>query len=42
MKTDFTIRPERRLCMVNGEHGYFHCWECRDYKSIYIEEDDNG
>ena len=27
MKTDFTIRPERRLCMVNGEHGYFHCWE---------------
>lgn len=26
MKTDFTIRPERRLCMVNGEYGYFHCW----------------
>lgn len=27
MKTDFTIKPERRLCTVNGEYGYFHCWE---------------
>lgn len=27
MKTDFTIKPERRLCKVNGEYGYFHCWE---------------
>lgn len=27
MKTDFTIKPERRLCMINGEYGYFHCWE---------------
>lgn len=26
-KTDFTFKPERRLCMVNGECGYFHCWE---------------
>ena len=26
-KTDFTIKPERRLCKVNGEYGYFHCWE---------------
>lgn len=25
--TSFTIRPERRLCIVNGEYGYFHCWE---------------
>lgn len=24
--TDITIKPERRLCKVNGEHGYFHCW----------------
>lgn len=24
---NFTIRPERRLCKVNGEYGYFHCWE---------------
>ena len=24
---NFTIRPERRLCKVNGENGYFHCWE---------------
>lgn len=29
MKTDFTIRPERRLCKVNGEYGYFHCWAFR-------------
>lgn len=27
--TSFTIRPERRLCMVNGEYGYFHCWTLR-------------
>lgn len=25
MKTDFTVKPERRLCIVNGEYGYFHC-----------------
>lgn len=25
--TDFTMKPERRLCTVNGEYGYFHCWE---------------
>ena len=25
--TDITMKPERRLCMVNGEYGYFHCWE---------------
>ena len=25
--TDITIKPERRLCTVNGECGYFHCWE---------------
>lgn len=24
--TDITIKPERRLCKVNGEYGYFHCW----------------
>lgn len=22
-----TIEWERRLCWVNGESGYFHCWE---------------
>lgn len=27
--TSFMIRPERRLCMVNGEYGYFHCWALR-------------
>ena len=27
--TSFTIRPERRLCTVNGEYGYFHCWAFR-------------
>ena len=27
VKNDFTIMPERRLCKVNGEYGYFHCWE---------------
>ncbi len=21
-----TIRPERRLCEVDGKLGYFHCW----------------
>ncbi len=21
------IRQERRLCVVGGKHGYFHCWE---------------
>lgn len=25
--TEFTIKPELRLCTVNGESGYFHCWE---------------
>ena len=25
--TNFTMKPERRLCTVNGEYGYFHCWE---------------
>lgn len=24
--TDITVKPERRLCTVNGEYGYFHCW----------------
>ena len=24
---DITIRPELRSCTVNGEPGYFHCWE---------------
>lgn len=24
--TDITTKPERRLCTVNGEYGYFHCW----------------
>lgn len=24
---DITIKLERRLCEVNGELGYFHCWE---------------
>ena len=27
--TDITIKPERRLCTVNGEYGYFHCWAFR-------------
>ena len=25
--SDITIRPELRSCTVNGEPGYFHCWE---------------
>ena len=25
--SDITIRPELRSCTVNGELGYFHCWE---------------
>ena len=25
--SDITIGPERRLCTVDGELGYFHCWE---------------
>lgn len=25
--TDFVVCCERRLCEVNGELGYFHCWE---------------
>ena len=25
--TEFTIEPALRLCTVNGEPGYFHCWE---------------
>lgn len=24
---DFTLKYERRLCKVNHELGYFHCWE---------------
>lgn len=24
---DMTISFERRLCIVNGKMGYFHCWE---------------
>ena len=25
--SDITVRPELRSCTVNGELGYFHCWE---------------
>ena len=25
--TEFVIRNELRLCKVNNELGYFHCWE---------------
>ena len=25
--SNITIGPERRLCTVDGELGYFHCWE---------------
>lgn len=35
--TSFTIRPERRLCIVNGEYGYFHCWgerQCTYVKGV--------
>ena len=38
MKTDFTIKPERRLCKVNGEYGYFHCWEQSASARQYIYE----
>ena len=24
---DITVKFERRLCKVNNELGYFHCWE---------------
>lgn len=27
MNNVITIRPERRLCEVDGKLGYFHCWE---------------
>lgn len=26
MNNVITIRPERRLCKVDGRLGYFHCW----------------
>lgn len=26
MNNVITIQPERRLCEVDGETGYFHCW----------------
>lgn len=25
--SDIIVKQERRLCEVNGELGYFHCWE---------------
>lgn len=25
--SDITVKQERRLCVVNGKMGYFHCWE---------------
>lgn len=25
--SDITVRPKIRLCTVDGEPGYFHCWE---------------
>ena len=25
--SDITVRPGLRSCTVNGEPGYFHCWE---------------
>lgn len=25
--SDIVIKPELRLCEVNGKLGYFHCWE---------------
>lgn len=28
-KSDFTVKPERRLFTVNGEYGYFHSWALR-------------
>lgn len=24
---EFQITHEKRLCTVDGRHGYFHCWE---------------
>lgn len=27
MEREIIIQPEHRLCTVNGETGYFHCWE---------------
>ena len=27
ISTHFTIGLERRLCKVNDQIGYFHCWE---------------
>ncbi len=27
--TNFIMKPERRLCTVNGEYGYFHCLALR-------------
>lgn len=24
---EFEITHEKRLCIVNEKHGYFHCWE---------------
>lgn len=27
MEREIIIQPERRLCEVRGETGYFHCWE---------------
>lgn len=27
MAWEIEIKQERRLCTVNGEHGYFHTWE---------------
>lgn len=25
--SDITVKPKLRSCTVNGELGYFHCWE---------------
>lgn len=27
LEREIVIAAERRLCTVNGETGYFHCWE---------------
>lgn len=27
MEQSIMIQPERRICEVGGETGYFHCWE---------------
>lgn len=27
INNNITINFETRLCTVNGEYGYFHCWE---------------